>query len=197
MNNSDNNLKQRQEIILASASARRKDLLGLMGLEFTCIPSEANENIEIVAPNDYVKLLAQRKAHDIAIKHKNACVIGSDTIVVLNNEIIGKPKDIQDAKAILKKLSGKTHTVYTGVCVITNGRELVEVDKTDVTFRKLTDKEIDNYVATGDPMDKAGAYGIQGEFCVHITHMDGNFFTVIGLPVHTLYEMLIKLNVID
>lgn len=191
------NKSQKQKIILASASARRRDLLELMGLEFTCIISEANEDIETTTPHNYVKLLAQRKAHDIAQKHKNACVIGSDTIVVLNDEIIGKPKDVQDAKRILKKLSGKTHTVYTGVCAITNGRELVEVDKTDVTFRKLTDYEIDQYVATGDPMDKAGAYGIQGEFCVHITHMNGNFFTVIGLPVHLLYEMLVKLNVIE
>lgn len=188
---------QKQEIILASASARRRDLLQLMGLEFTCIPSQADEHITAAAPDEYVKLLAQRKARDIAATHNNACVIGSDTIVVLNDEIIGKPIDEMDAKRILRKLSGNTHTVYTGVCIIANGREIVDVDSTDVTFRELTDMEIERYIASGDPFDKAGAYGIQGEFCVHITHMKGNFFTVIGLPVHKVYEMLIELNVID
>ena len=126
-----------------------------MGLEFTCIPSQADEHITAAAPDEYVKLLAQRKARDIAATHNNACVIGSDTIVVLNDEIIGKPIDETDAKRILRKLSGNTHTVYTGVCIIANGREIVDVDSTDVTFRELTDMEIERYIASGDPFDKA------------------------------------------
>ena len=179
------------EIILASGSQRRRELMSLMGLDFAVIPSGADENIDkATEPSLYVRELARRKAEYVALSHKNACVVGADTVVVLNGEIIGKPKNTDDAYAILRKLSGKKHTVYTGIAVIYAGKEYVEYDATDVTFAELSDEDIYDYIATGDPMDKAGAYGIQGQFCVFIERIEGSYFNVIGLPVHKLHKIL-------
>ena len=183
------------EIILASCSQRRRELMTLMGLDFAIIPSGADEHIDKYNdPAEFVKELAYRKAAFVAQEHKDACVIGADTIVVLDGEIIGKPRDEADARTILRRLSGKKHTVYTGLAVMRGEKLLLDYDTTDVTFTPLTDEEIANYVATGDPLDKAGAYGIQGIFCVHIERIEGSYFTVIGLPVHKLYRMLNELS---
>ena len=179
------------QIILASGSARRRELMDLMGLEFEVEVSEADEHTDnALSPDELVRVLSCRKAKAVFEKHKDACVIGSDTVVVYDNLVLGKPRDEADARRMLKMLSGKTHTVYTGIAVIREGLELTACDATSVTFTELTDREIDDYIKSGDPVDKAGAYGIQGKFCVHIERIEGSFFSVMGLPVHKLYSML-------
>lgn len=181
------------DIILASGSQRRFELMQRMGLSFTVIPSGADESMpSATAPDEFVRELSARKALYVYASHKESCVVGSDTIVVYNGKIIGKPKDPEDAKHILRTLSGKTHTVYTGVAIAYKGKVFTEVDSTDVTFGDLSEADIESYVSSGDPLDKAGAYGIQSSFCVHIERIVGSYFTVIGLPVHKLHRMLEK-----
>ena len=183
------------DIILASNSKRRYDLMKLMGLDFTVIPSNADENVPCgISPADMVMELAKRKALSVHNTHPNTCVVGSDTIVVHEGKIIGKPKSTADAHKTLRMLSGKTHTVYTGIAVVCDDKMTVDYDSTEVTFCELSDKDIDDYIASGDPMDKAGSYGIQGPFCVNIEHINGSYFTVIGLPVHKLHRMLADVN---
>ena len=185
-------LMHKEQIILASASARRRDLMKLMGLEFTVIPSGADERMEPCPPERYVTALAERKALYVAKSNPNSIVIGADTVVVLDGDIIGKPKDRDDAYRILRSLSGRTHTVYSGISVVYGDCIQTECDMTKVTFAHISDEEIWGYIDSGDPMDKAGAYGVQGPFCVNITRIEGSFFTVVGLPVHMLYRMLAK-----
>lgn len=180
------------KIILASASARRKELLTLIGLDYISIPSNTDET---PPPNceahELVQHLALQKAQAVATQYPNDCVIGADTIVLLpDGTIIGKPKDSSDAIRILHLLQGKTHTVLTGVALLTPGHCDVRFDSTQVTFSSLTANEISWYVATGDPLDKAGAYGIQGPFGMFVKRIEGNYFNVIGLPLPTLYAML-------
>ncbi len=182
-----------KDIILASASARRRELMTLMGLDFQVIPSQADENIELCAPEVYVKILAEKKARDVALKYPETCVVGADTIVVLDGDIIGKPVDKEDAFNILSRLSGQTHTVYTGIAVIHGDRCIKECDATKVTFADIPEVELRRYIDSRDPLDKAGAYGVQGPFCVNITRIEGSFFTVVGLPVHLLHNMLKRL----
>ncbi|MBQ9949865.1 MAG: septum formation inhibitor Maf [Clostridia bacterium] len=185
------------KIILASGSQRRKELMTLMGLDFQIIPSGADEHTDKTdSPHEFVCELARRKAEFVARTHGDACVIGADTIVVLDGVIIGKPKDETDAYRILRALSGREHTVYTGLTVICGDDVQVEYDATKVTFSELTDEDIYTYIASGDPMDKAGSYGIQGKFCVHIERIEGSYFNVIGLPVHVLHRMLKSVDAI-
>ncbi|MEG1560579.1 MAG: Maf family protein [Clostridia bacterium] len=180
-------------IILASASKRRSDLMNIMGLDFSVEVSECDENVEIVDPVELVKTLALKKACAVKEKHGiGFAIVGADTVVTLDGEIIGKPKDKPDAFKILKRLSGKTHTVYTGIALLTDDKEFLEYDSSEVTFSQLTDDEIISYIETGEPMDKAGAYGLQGRFSVFVTKIVGSYFTIVGLPVHTLYAMLKK-----
>ena len=201
-----------RRIILASGSPRRKELLKQIGLEFKVITSEADESTDIEEPEEYVKYLAGIKAgavykkikKDIAadcidvpddwredIKSGNYVIIGADTIVSHCGHILTKPKDKEDAYTILKELSGDCHQVYTGVMLL-NGDESKKnfASRTDVYCYDLTDKEIWDYISTGEPMDKAGAYGIQGLFAAFIKRIDGDYNNVVGLPVARVYQEL-------
>lgn len=180
-------------IILASSSPRRRELLSGLGLEFEVIPSSITEPPhQGEDPADYAGSLALSKAEDVAGSLDTGLVIGADTIVVLGEEVLGKPRDPDEARKMLAKLSGATHTVYTGVAVVDaqEGRSEVEVVSTRVTFRKLTPGEIRAYVASGEPLDKAGAYGIQHLGALLVSHIDGDYFAVVGLPLSAVDRLL-------
>lgn len=195
------------QFILASNSPRRKELLSLLGLDFTIQVSPIDERAVEAAlpqhlrtPSQLVAQMAQAKGLAVA-NHAQAgqIVIAADTIVAYDNQILHKPKDEADAQAMLSKLSGQTHTVYTGMSVIylTENTENTEnpivhtsVTATDVTFRTLTQQEIQDYIATGEPMDKAGAYGIQGKGCILVDRIQGDYLNVVGLSLTALYEEL-------
>lgn len=173
------------KITLASASPRRRDILTLIGMEpDEILPSDADETVPADMPADEtVKLLAARKAERVADRvDEDTLLIASDTVVVLDGAILGKPADRDDAFSMLSRLSGRVHTVYTGVCMRYHGHSRVFCQHTDVSFYPLTDEEINAYLDTGEPFDKAGAYGIQGRGAVLIRGIDGDFFTVMGLP---------------
>ncbi|MCM3413124.1 Maf family protein [Metabacillus litoralis] len=174
----------KKNLILASASPRRKELLELLQLPFEVIASEVEEVVdETLSPAEIVQSLAEQKATSVAENVSNAFVIGSDTLVVYEGKMLGKPKDFSEAVQMLKMLSGKTHEVYTGVCLINNDDVRSFYEKTSVTFYSLTDKEIDEYVQTGEPMDKAGAYGIQGYGSLLVKEIHGDYYSVVGLPI--------------
>lgn len=154
----------------------------MLGYEFLTRPADADETIlPGTHPADAVKMLAERKACAAEADNTDV-VIGSDTVVALDDTILGKPVDEDDARAMLHKLSGATHTVYTGVCIKQGDKKQVFCSASQVTFYDLTDTEIDEYIATGEPMDKAGAYGIQGKGLVLIRNLSGDFYAVMGLP---------------
>lgn len=180
------------QLVLASSSARRRELMELAGYEFTVYVSDADETTDVADPATLVRELALKKA--LAVKQElnvPCCIVGADTVVVIDDTIIGKPKDEADAFRILKTLNNRTHTVYTGLCVACGADEPeVFCDATRVTFMDLSDEEIWRYIKTGDPMDKAGAYGVQGAGCVLVKRVDGCYFTVIGLPMPVLYKAL-------
>lgn len=180
------------KIVLASQSPRRRELLGKMGLEFTVIVSQLEEDrFTGLAPAALVTALAREKAALVAAETDPAAlVIAADTVVVLEEAILGKPSSPQEAVDMLTALSGRTHQVYTGVSVRQNGREVTEFEATQVTFRGLTQSEIADYVATGEPMDKAGAYGIQGYGSLLVEGIQGDYCNVVGLPVERLGRML-------
>lgn len=167
-----------------------------MGItEFSVIPAKGEETPpDGAAPDEAVRHIAAGKARQVAAEHKDALVIAADTLVFLDGEPLGKPSGEEDARRMLRRLSGRGHEVYTGVCVICGGEERCAAERTEVRFRELSDSEIDAYVATGEPMDKAGAYGAQGRGSVLIERIDGDFFNVMGLPVCRLYLMLKELN---
>lgn len=178
-----------KEIILASSSPRRKELLSYIVDEFTIIPSNLEE-IAYGTPSEQTLKLAKDKAADIAKSYPDAVVIGADTLVAIGDRVLGKPKDEEDAAGMLKLLSGKTHEVYTGVAIVCDGNVLTECVVTEVTFDVMSDEEIDSYIETGEPMDKAGAYGIQGLSGKFIRGISGDYFNVMGLPQNTVYKML-------
>ena len=178
-------------IILASKSPRRKQLLSMMGLEFTVQTADIDETMDkSQTPEHEVAAVSARKAEKIAREHPDDIIISADTIVVIDGKILGKPKDEEDAANMLRLLSGRTHTVYTGLTVYANGESKTQVVGTEVTFRELSDAEIAAYIRTGEPMDKAGSYGIQGYGSMFVSHLNGDYFCVMGLPVCTLGEML-------
>jgi len=183
------------ELILASCSPRRREMFALIGLDYKVIPSDADENIPPCSPDKFVEELSLRKAAAVKKHHPGACVVGSDTIVAIDGEIIGKPVNEEDAFRILSRLSGNTHTVYTGLAVLTDDSTEVLHDCTRVTFAKLSEQEIRDYIASGEPMDKAGAYGIQGPAGVFVERVEGCYFTVIGLPLPKLYQALERAGV--
>lgn len=186
------------ELILASASPRRKELLELMGLPFSVIVSGEKEVVpENASVSDVVCALSRQKAEHVAKEHPEACVIGADTVVELDGEILGKPHTPENAFAYLKRLQGRSHNVYTGLTVITPRGADTRFCKTHVTFRAMTDEEINWYVSTGDPLDKAGAYGVQGLACYFVDSLEGNYFNVIGLPIPLLYDMLLDAGIMD
>ena len=183
------------ELILASQSPRRWELFKLVGLDYTAVTSDADENISLGEPGSFVEQLALRKAEAVKQAHPGACIVGADTIVWLDGEIIGKPRNEEDAVRILKKLSGRTHTVYTGVAVLTDGSTQLCHDTTMVTMEEIPEEDIRAYVASGEPLDKAGAYGIQGPAAVFVKRVEGCYFTIIGMPMHKLYHMLANVGI--
>ncbi len=180
-------------IILASTSPRRAELLKQIGIEFTAYASNLDEE-QIISdtPAKMVMDLALAKAQKVASSVKNGLIIGSDTIVVTENQILGKPAGSKDAKAMLTKLSGKIHSVFTGLALIKQpgNKIMVDFEETEVKFRRLTPSEIEAYVAAGEPLDKAGAYGIQGKGAVLVEGINGCYFNVVGLPIAKLVTML-------
>lgn len=191
-------MKQLQNIILASGSPRRRELMAQEGLAFEVHPANAEEIIPAgLTPAETAQHLATIKAQAVVTElATDGVVIGADTIVVLGDVIYGKPTDASDAHRILRELSGNTHQVMTGVCVFVQGVPHAFVEITDVTFHNLTDAEIDAYIATGEPMDKAGAYGIQGEGGALVAGTSGDYDNVVGLPVRALVAKLESLGII-
>ncbi|MCM1329175.1 MAG: Maf family protein [Ruminococcus sp.] len=181
------------KIILASASPRRQELLRYVVPEFEVIPADVDETLpEGIPPEKAAEFLAEKKARCVAERYPNAVVIGSDTVVIIDGIILGKPADKSDAERMLKLLSGKVHKVVTGVCLARGERAESFSCETKVKFYPLTDGEIRAYIATGEPMDKAGAYGIQGYGSVLSEGIEGDFFNVMGLPVAALKRRLEK-----
>lgn len=176
-------------IILASKSPRRKELLKYIIEDFEIKSADVDETLPTgIEPKEAVKYLSKIKADPF--RSENDIIIGADTVVCIDNEILGKPADVEDAKRMLKRLSGKTHTVYTGVTIIKGEQEKSFAEATEVTFHNLDDEIIDKYIATGSPMDKAGAYGIQDFGAVLVEKINGDYFNVVGLPISSLYRIL-------
>lgn len=201
------------QIILASQSPRRKELLEQIGLEFEICPAKGEEVITKTIPEEVVMELSKQKAEEVAAmvssfgeEHKDITtpsdilVIGADTVVAYDGKILGKPVDEADAKRMLTMLSGNTHSVFTGVTLVLidkSGRagELVFYEKTNVKMHEMTEAEIDRYIATGEPMDKAGSYGIQGKCAIYIEKIDGDYNNVVGLPIARIYQELKKIGI--
>ncbi len=185
------------KLILASNSPRRKQLLTEYGFTFTIMPSEYEEKVSDRSPKDTVTAFALGKAQDVYDKlspsdKQTAVVLGADTVVALDGNILGKPTDKDNAKQMLKLLSGKSHSVYTGYCFIVNDKAQVFAEQSIVTFNTLTDAQIDEYVASGKPLDKAGAYGIQDGYNL-VKGYKGSFNNIVGLPVEVFAEKLKQL----
>lgn len=180
------------ELILASQSPRRKELLTLLGHSFRVQVASVDETMENLPIAEAVARLSYRKAAAVEAK-ANQIVIGADTVVVLDGKVLGKPRDAEDAVRMLQSLSGKTHQVMTGVCVLKGDRVLTHTEVTQVAFRTITQREIEDYVATKEPMDKAGAYGIQGGAARFVEKIVGDYYNVVGLPVCRLGLMLEKI----
>ncbi len=184
------------QVILASSSPRRVELLTLIGIAHEVRPADINESLlagELPVP--HAERLARAKALTIAERNPSAVVIGSDTIVVIDEQILGKPADEGDAHRMLRMLSGREHTVFTAVAVALGGEIVSAVERVQVTFRELSDADIADYIATREPMDKAGSYGIQGFGATIIEKVDGDFFAVMGLSLVRLVELMQKLGV--
>lgn len=169
-------------MILASRSPRRAEILSMLGFAFTVDSADCDESVRGLYTDRIVEVLARRKAMAVAARHPDELVLGSDTLVCLDGAPIGKPKDAVDAKRMLRLLSGRRHTVYTGVSLVQDGEDDTFLCQAEVEFYPLTDAQIERYVATGDPLDKAGAYGIQGPGAVLVRGIQGDFYTVMGLP---------------
>lgn len=185
------------DVILASASPRRRELLALLFRDFRVVPSQFDESLvpPELGPADHVHHSALMKARDVADTHPDSLVIGADTIVVIDGAILGKPANRADAIRMLEMLSGKTHQVYTGVALIHQGVERTGVECTDVDFADLDDEIIVRYVDTGEPLDKAGGYAIQGKGVVLIESIRGCYPNVVGLPLAMLSNLLVEFGV--
>ena len=178
-------------LILASASPRRAELLRNAGIAFEVDPANIHEEpLAGEKPIDYAKRLARDKARVAAVRHPGDVVLAADTVVVVDDHLLEKPADASAAFRMLRLLSGRTHQVITGVCLLATGFECTEAEATQVTFVPMSDEEIENYVASGEPMDKAGAYGIQGIASRWVERVEGDYFNVVGLPVARVYRML-------
>ncbi len=186
------------KIVLASGSPRRRELLNAVGVtDFEVCPAKGEEKAaDNLPPQEIVKCLSCAKAQEVAANYgEDTVIIAADTIVWADGRVFGKPKNEDDAFAMLRTLSGKSHEVYTGISVICNGRTISEAECTSVRFRNLSDDEIRAYIATGEPMDKAGAYGIQGRASLMVEKIDGDYFNVVGLPLCRLGQMLKTIGV--
>lgn len=183
-----------ERLILASQSPRRRELLEQIGIEFTVQPSTVEEKITETDPRKVVQELAHQKAEDVAASVSEGTVLGADTIVVLDGKIMGKPKSRGHAVEMLQSLQGRTHSVFTGVALIRKGagseQTLQFAEETQVTMYLMSREEIENYVDTKEPMDKAGAYGIQGRCAAFIERISGDYNNVVGLPVARIYQEL-------
>lgn len=177
--------------ILASGSPRRKQLLNQIGLEFTVIPSDVDEDFTLdLPPEAFTEHWAREKAKSVAKIHPDSLIVGADTIVVLDGNILGKPKDKKDSFNMLQSLSGKTHEVITGLSFISLEQEVDHTfnEKTFVSFNTLSDRDINSYIDIYNPLDKAGSYGIQDWFSVHIHRVEGCYYNVMGLPLSSFYS---------
>ena len=182
-------------LILASGSPRRKELLEMVGRPYQCEPSEADETVpEGMEPQDIPEFLAVKKAKAVLAKHPEDMVLGADTIVELDGQVLGKPGTKEEAAQMLRMLSGETHMVYTGVAILSAGQEAHFTTVTKVEFYPLSEEEIQEYIATGEPMDKAGAYGIQGKGALLVKRIHGDFYTVMGLPIGEVERHLRRLE---
>jgi septum formation protein len=178
-------------LILASASPRRRELLTQAGLTFEVHAAHIDESrLPGEPPANYVQRLALEKAQAIHARFPNAIVLGADTTVVLNNEIMNKPTGVADAERMLRALSGRTHQVYTGVVVVGASSHHAHLETTDVTFSEITETDLAHYLASGDPLDKAGGYGIQGFAARWIPRIEGDYFNVVGLPIAATLRLL-------
>jgi len=175
-------------LLLASQSPRRKEILSRFFKDFKVIPSDIIENSDSKTPKEHAIEVARKKAWDIYSKF-GGTVIGADTIVVLNDKILGKPKNEDEAEEMLKMLSGKIHEVITGYCIIHEGKEIKGFDVTEVKFRELSNEEIESYVKTKEPLDKAGAYGIQGKGALLVEWIRGDYYNVMGFPIKIILEL--------
>ncbi len=199
MNSGDLNV-MRNKFILASQSPRRREIMHILGIPFITEPADVDESAvscDNIPPSLYVQELALYKASAAAAHHggeNNTYIIGADTIVYDSGKILGKPKDEDDAYRILRSLSGKAHSVYTGLCVIDckSGTTVCDSCETQVVFSEISDELIRSYIASGEPMDKAGAYGIQGLGSILVKEIHGDYFNVVGLPPALLYRILKK-----
>ncbi|HEY8424818.1 MAG TPA: Maf family protein [Limnochordales bacterium] len=181
-------------LVLASTSPRRRQLLAMLGTRFELESPSVDESAfdDAASPDRLVMRLAEAKARDVAARRPHDVVVGADTVVVLDGQILGKPRDREEARRMLTRLSGRTHQVWTGVAVVhlVAGRVAVEAERTDVTFRALSADEVDRYVQLGEGMDKAGAYAVQGVGAVFVERLEGCYFNVVGLPLARLHRML-------
>jgi len=185
-------------IILASNSPRRRELLEQAGIAYVSDPADVDESIlPGESPEVYAVRLALAKAAETASRYADGRVLGADTIVVVGGEILGKPASLEDAARMLTMLSGRSHNVITGVALVdaSDGRSMMGCETTEVRFRELSASEIEDYVATGEPMDKAGGYGIQGRASVFVEGITGCFFNVVGLPLARVWKMLREVGV--
>lgn len=185
-------------VVLASASPRRRDILKQIGIEAVIMPSQVEEHITSDEPEQIVKELSRQKAEDVYRRYQKEAqgsfaVIGADTIVAADGEILGKPGDEEDAKRMIRLLSGRVHQVYTGVTILYRGREITFAEKTDVSVAPLTEVEIEEYISCGESMDKAGAYAVQGVFASFIEGINGSYTSVVGLPAGRTYRKLREL----
>lgn len=189
-------------IILASESPRRKEIMKIMGIPYEVLASNVDEAVEKMEPGKMVQALARQKTSnvrsrlgEIKAENDNVIIIGADTMVFYQGHALGKPKDKKDAVRILQMLSDDTHEVYTGVSIIIRNKDGRQEDisfdvRTEVVVQPLSEKQIEDYISTGEPMDKAGAYGIQGSFGIHIKEIAGDYYNVVGFPIAKIYENL-------
>ena len=187
------------KLILASGSPRRAEILAAVGWEFEKEAADVDETeFPGEKPDEYVRRLAKTKAETVAANHENAFVLGADTIVVIDNQIIGKPKDFDDARRMLKMLSGNWHEVLTGIALIKvserNFETKVDMQRTRVKFAEMNDAEIEFLVEKGEPLDKAGAYAVQAQAALFIEEIAGDYWNVVGLPINLVYDLMKKLQ---
>jgi len=177
--------------VLASQSPRRKQLLEQVGLTFTIIPSEVEEKIlNTDSPEEVVASLAHQKAMDVFSRHSDQLILAADTVVTIDEMILGKPVNKQEAKNMLQQLSGRDHHVLTGVTLLSKNKQMTFVEKTHVHFYPLTNEEITSYISSGEPFDKAGGYGIQGLGSTLVEKINGDYFTIVGLPIAKVVRAL-------
>ncbi len=179
-------------LILASASPRRREILSLITTDFSVLVTDTDETLPSGLPvGGQIAEISRRKAEAAAKKCKaDDIILSADTAVIIDNTVLGKPKDREEARKMLKMLSGRTHSVITAFTVLKGEKQITKINESFVTFNTLSEKEIENYVNTGEPLDKAGAYAVQGKSAVFISRIEGDFFSVMGLPVSMVYETL-------